>query len=321
MSKRDRSEELRQTRARALVRAKRMVQSIAGVKGVDFGWLYKNGLRTNRRGVRFHVARKRPALALASDQLLPQEIMGVPCDVIEASYAPHGLSPRSLFDPLRPGISTGNTQRQTTGTLGLFVFDAQSGTPCILSNWHVLCGSAQSQAGEEITQPGPRHLGSMPARTVAQLLRWANLSSGYDAALAQVAPGIAFVKETFGTELAPLKVGQPQTGMRLVKCGVTSGVTHAVVDGVDGSYEMDYTAFGEQVRWMDGIRLVPDPEQPEDEISLEGDSGAVWIEPKNRLAVALHFGGEDGLGPLAEYAVAHPLARVLELLDASLKNT
>jgi hypothetical protein len=321
MSGMGRGSELKRRRDHALVRAKRLVKSVEGLKGVDFGYMYKDGLRTQRRGIRFHVKEKRPLTVLAPSQVVPTEILGVTCDVIEANYAPHAESPRSPFDPVRPGISVGNTQRQTTGTLGIIVYDSQSDAPCMLSNWHVLCGDAKVHAGEEITQPGPRHLGAMPPRTVAQLFKWLNLSSGYDAALARIVPGTAFDSKAFGTNLAPLKIGKPQIGMRLVKTGVTSGVTSAVVDGLDGSYEIDYTPFGDAVRWMDGIRLVPDPEQVGEEISLEGDSGAVWIEPQKRLAVGLHFGGEDGLGPLAEYAVAHPLPRVLELLDVSLTSS
>lgn len=309
---------LNERRARALSAAKRMVKPFEGLRGVDFGLIYKGGVATARRGIRFHVERKLPLTSLSPGQAIPEEILGVPCDVIEASYAPHAASPRSLFDPIRPGISAGNVQRQTTGTIGCFVRDSQSGAACMLSNWHVLCGSVEAHGGEGITQPGPSHLGVSPPRIVAELMRWANLSSGYDAAVARISPGAAFDLRAFGTGLAPLKVGNPQVGMRLIKCGVTSGVTHAVIDGVDGSFAMDYTPFGDAVRWMDGIRLVPDPQQPEDEISLEGDSGAVWMEPDKRVAVALHFGGEDGLGPLAEYAVAHPLTRALELLDVSL---
>lgn len=310
--------ELEANRQQALQRAKRLATSIPGVKGVDLGYIYKNGVKTRKRGIRFHVERKVALAALEERQALPKDILGVPCDVIQAKYAPHALSPRSLFDPIRPGISTGNPLRNSTGTIGLLVYDEQTNATFILSNWHVLCGSTAAEPGEPITQPGPRHLGSMPPRNVAELSKWTSLSNGYDAAIAQVVPGVSFDEGAFGSNLIALRIGKPKVGMQLVKSGVSSGVTHAVVDGIDGSFEMDYTNFGDQVRWMDGIHLVPEPSQASDEISLEGDSGAVWIEPQQKLAVALHFAGEDGLGPLAEYAVAHPLSRVLELLDVSL---
>ena len=106
--------------------------------------------------------------------------------------------------------------------------------------------------------------------------------------------------------------------MKLVKYGVTSGLTHAIVDGVDGGYQVDYSYYGDTKRWMDGIHLVRDGDHSEKEISLAGDSGAVWINEDSGKAVALHFAGEDGLGPTAEYALAHPLGRVLDLLEAEL---
>ena len=69
---------------------------------------------------------------------------------------------------------------------------------------------------------------------------------------------------------------------------------------------------------MDGVRLVPDPAHADDEVSLNGDSGALFVDPEANAAVALLFGGEDGVGPQAEYALAHPLAIVLERLRADL---
>lgn len=319
MSKRRQTGALKKREEQALYLAKRLINSLEGIRGVDFGVIYKEGRRTRNRGLRFHVERKRPTGSLAPDQIIPKEILGIPCDVIEARYEPHGPSPRGIFNPIQPGISVGNLPRQTTGTLGLCVYDSHTSALCILSNWHVLCGSAECQATkDDITQPGPQHLGNNPARIIGQLLRVTDLSHGYDAAIAQTASDISLKNEALGSDLAPVGIGEPAVNMRLVKSGVSTNVTHALVDGVGGTYRMDYTEYGDTVRWMDGIHLVTDPNNPDDEISLEGDSGSVWIEPINRLAIALHFGGEDGLGPLANYAVAHPISRVFELLDIRL---
>ena len=104
----------------------------------------------------------------------------------------------------------------------------------------------------------------------------------------------------------------------MVKFGAISAFTHGMVDGIGGSYELDYSAYGDQKRWIDAIRIVPDPDEKDPEISFAGDSGAVWTNPVNGHALALHFAGEDGLGPTAEYALAQPLRRVLALLDAEI---
>jgi hypothetical protein len=115
-------------------------------------------------------------------------------------------------------------------------------------------------------------------------------------------------------------VGVPKNDMKVVKCGAASDVTYAKVDGIEGSFVMDYSEFGDQVRWMDAVRIVPDPSHPNatDEISLRGDSGAVWMEATTGIAIALTFAGEDFVGPTAEFALAHPLGEVLTALGVDL---
>lgn len=305
--------------AKALARAKRYAVSVEGITGVDFGFAYRDHSRTRRRCIRFHVRRKRPPNQFADAELLPREILGVPCDVIEAAYEPHASSPRSAHDPIRPGISIGNVKRRSTGTLGVFVLTPPDGQKALLSNWHVLCGSTDCAPGEEISQPGPHHLGTHPSRPIAVLHRWLDLSLGYDAAIALLTGEVTPSPEILGLAGAEVReAAAPAVGMKVVKAGTESGLTHSVIDGVEGSFPMNYERFGDQLRWMDGMRLVPDPDYDEDEISLRGDSGAVWIEAATGKAIGLHVGGEDGLGPQAEFAIAQPMARVLEALDVSL---
>ena len=308
---------MRDRQREALSQAKRLAMNIPGIQGVDYGILYADGRRRSKQyGIRFHVRRKVSLNELPSAHLLPDKINGLPCDVIEAAYEPHA-SPVEAFDPIQPGISIGNVVRQSTGSLGAFVRDIATGQPCLLSNWHVLCGSTQAVGGEQISQPGPRHLGSHPPRFVASLLRWSDLSHGIDAALAVLDQGVAFQTLPFQLAASATDVGEPTVGMRVVKSAVVTGVTHGIVDGVEGSFPMNYAAYGDTNRWMDGIRLVVDPNAPSDEISLGGDSGAIWIDAATNRAIGLHFAGEDGLGPLAEYALAHPLPRVLNSLNVS----
>lgn len=315
MSKKTMSESLEQRRASALRKAKRWASSLDGVTGIDFGFKYKNGIQTRRQGIRIHVERKLTLGAIPPDQMIPTEIDGIPVDVIEARYDLHALDPRMMFDPIRPGISIGNQQRDETGTLGAIVYDKETGAPCVLSNWHVLCANPDCRVGEPITQPGPHDMDpNSPPRIVAQLLRWTDLSHGIDAAVGRLVPGVAQERKVFGADVVVEGVTEPKVNMKLVKVGISSGVTHARIDGKDGAFRMDYSDFGDRARFMDAIRLVPDPDNREDEISLSGDSGAVWFDPVTRRGVALHFGGEDGTGPLSDYAVAHPLTTVLARL-------
>jgi len=294
---------------RALAAAKRLATTIGGVTGVDFGRPYRGGVRGDGGAVRFHVERKRAAGALARGHVIPTSIMGVACDVIQARYQPHAADPRAVSDPLLAGVSVGNGARGTSGTLGAFVRDLASGAPCALSCWHVLFGAAEAFAGEPVVQPAPAHGNS---RKIGELLRATDLAHGLDAAVARL--GVAWRDEVAGLGLRISGIAEPEVDMRVVKMGAASRLTHAVVDAVDGSYATDYAAFGQGTCWMDGIHLVPDPDELEDEISLRGDSGSVFVEPSSGRVVALAFGGEDNLGPTAEFAVAHPIARVLDAL-------
>jgi endonuclease G len=317
----------------ALSLAKRFANALPGIRGVDYGVRYESGLPTPKQGVRFHFDRKRPLHEIAGHHIVPIEFLGIKSDVLEASYAVHSAparsesgansvqanpTPRDRVDPIQPGISVGSIPRRSTGTLGLIVRDNVSGRPCVLSNWHVLAGTLDPQAGDAVGQPGPDHFGMGTPPTVAQLTRWSDLSHGIDAAIAAITADTRAIPAIFRLGIVPSGVKDPQVKMQLVKFSAVTELTHCVVDGVEGSYVMDYSAYGDKVRWMDGFRLIPDPKHRDPEISLDGDSGSVWIDPADHQAVALHFGGEEGLGPLADYALAHPLSRALKLLNSEL---
>lgn len=290
----------------------RIAQRYEGVGGVDFGYVYKNGLRTRRLGVRFHVRRKLSLEDIAPNQVLPSSMSGLVCDVLQASYSLCG-SPQDACDPMQLGVSVGNFDQHSTGTLGLVVRDKLTGREAILSNWHVLCGSTNAVSGNLLVQPGPGHMGSRSPRVVARLERWLPLNTGLDAAIGLLEPGINWRQELFDSVVAINGMTTPKAGMNLIKFGAMSNLTHGIIDGVTGAYLLDYSGYGDVPRYMDGIMLRGSGEPPSHEISLEGDSGAVWVDKQGR-AVAMLFAGEDGLGPTAEYSLAHPIERIFNLL-------
>ena len=304
----------------ALTRAKRLARTLSDVNAVDFGYAHVDGKITDRHSVRFHVSNKKPLADLPPNQQLPDTIEGVEVDVLASGYMLHNGTPRTAQDVLRPGISVGNVRTKTTGTLGALVQDLATGQILILSNWHVLCGGPEAAVGDDISQPGPFDLGSDPARPVARLERWLRLSEQYDAAVARVLSGVQSSEQLFGTTMQPSGLAAPALGMRLVKSGAVSGITHGIVDGIAGSYRLDYTAYGDSVEWMSGFRLVPDPEQPSTALSLEGDSGSLWVDGSDGNAVGLHFAGEDEISPSNDYALAHPIADILRQFNVSLAN-
>jgi hypothetical protein len=303
---------------RAIVAAKRLAYSREGINAVDFGYVYKRGERTNAVGLRFHVSQKRPLREIPPENILPKDIHGIHTDVLVAAYALHGSFAVSTADTLQPGISIGNLMRTTTGTLGLIVRDVASGSKAVLSNWHVLCGSPDCTAGEQITHPGPLDSDQTSPSKVAELMRWTNLAHGYDAATAKIVTDIGASNDIPELHLNVAEIAEPHLGMHIEKVGIASGTSHGVVDGVEGAYRMDYSPYGEAVYWMDGMHIVPDPTDPDHDLSLDGDSGAIWVDPQTESAVGLHFGGDNPGSPLAEYAVAHRLSAVLQLLQIQL---
>ena len=99
-----------------------------GVTAVDLGFKWSQGLMTGQLSIRVHVAQKRPADQLSEAQLFPEELQGIPVDVIEAEYglqllpgqsqleaAPEARKAR--YNPIPLGVSAGNP-RITAGTRG-----------------------------------------------------------------------------------------------------------------------------------------------------------------------------------------------------------
>ena len=303
----------------SLHRATRLAWRIPSVVGVDYGCVYKNGFPTGQIGVRFHVKRKIAPKQLPASDLLPKRFEKIRCDVLESNYSLQANA-HGVCDPIEPGISIGNLSQMRTGTLGMIVVDGVAqGQAGILSNWHVLAGSAASAIGDPISQPGPLDLGTTPARVVARLTRWLSLNTGCDAAFAAFESEINYSQQLFGQNLTIGGVEEPALHMKVVKSGITTGLTHGKIDGIGGSYNIDYSAYGAGNLAMDAIHVVPDPKAPDQDITLDGDSGAVWFNPLTSKAVALHFAGESGSSPMAEYSLAQPLPRVLSLLNVGLK--
>ena len=288
-----------------------------GVTGLDVGYRQENGHLTDELAIRVHVARKLPNSALEPGFSFSvhgeSSLLGdFRIDVIEASYAPAAsgapganIGRTNRVEPLVGGISVGNA-RVSAGTLGAIVWDRESGAPCVLSNWHVLCGSNACQPGETIYQPGPFDGGGQDDR-IAELLRW-QLDKHGDAALAKLIGDREFARDLL--ELNPLSgvEANPRLGLRVVKSGRTTAITQGIIDGVSLSLVLNYDN-GPRVLFHDQLRIVPRAPWPATpyELTRAGDSGAIWVNESNNRAVGLHFAGERDARPVAEYSAANRL--------------
>jgi endonuclease G len=136
------------------------LETLGGLKNVtaiDLGYRYKEGKRTDEIVIRLHVLEKKKETDLEASEIFPKEIAGVPTDVIQATYRSQGeigtsTRRRERLEPIQPGISVSH-KSVTAGTIGSIVYDKTTGKPCILSNWHVLAGSASAVPGALLYSP------------------------------------------------------------------------------------------------------------------------------------------------------------------------
>lgn len=292
-----------------------------GVTAVDLGFKWSQGLMTGKLSLRVHVAQKRPVAELSEAELFPEEVDGIPVDVIEAEYGlqllPGGAQLEAApaarthrYDPVPLGVSVGNP-RITAGTLGAKVYDATTLQPMVLSNWHILVGSPTAVPGEPIWQPGPLD-GGGSADTFASLSRF--VLGPHDAAVAGLNNTRQVLTETVEGDALEDVTG-PQLGMLVWKSGRTTERTTGFIDGVQMATSVNYGAAG--VRLMQQVfRVVPRPGAGNVEVSMGGDSGAIWVDEASGKGVGLHFAGEIGNAP--EHALAHELQPVLTLLHVLL---
>jgi endonuclease G len=299
------------------------------VTGVDVGFRYDKGLRTNEMAVRIHVREKIPEHALEADEVFPKSIDGVPIDVIQAVYTPHAqpaviepdddtIDRRLRFDPVQPGISIGH-ESVTAGTLGAIVFDRRTSQRGILSNWHVLAGSNAARPGDPIVQPGPKHGGRAPQDTIARLERFL-LDEHGDAAFAILNASRDVSDVQLATGVRVTNIRRVRIGDIVTKSGRTTAVTRGLVEGI-GQYTLTYAGVGSKT--IAGFKVVAEEDgNPGNlEISAGGDSGSLWFAVADQNGVGVHFAGETDPAPGEEHALACHLDDVLTQLDVTLEPT
>jgi hypothetical protein len=295
------------------------------VTGVDVGYQYTEGQRTDNIVVRVHVKEKLPDSALEAVELFPKEIDGVPLDVIQGIYHPHialveSASDRKIrLNPIQPGVSISHSL-VTAGTFGAVVYDNVTGRPCILSNWHVLAGSDQAVPGDDIIQPGSFDGGRSPRDRVGQLER-SILDANGDAAIAFLDTltdrTVEFAQFQTGVKIESARMTQmSDVGKILEKSGRTTGVTRGKIDGV-GSYYLNYPVGPKTIQGFKIVSIL-DGNPNDEEISSGGDSGAIWYDPETKEGIGLHFAGETNPNPKEEHAIACHLPTVLSALNISL---
>lgn len=286
------------------------LRSRAHVVGVGVGFKEVGGVRTEQVAIRVYVDQKLPRDQLAGADLLPEEIEGVPVDVIEARFEVHGgpdptAEHRRRHNPMTGGISIGNVVLGGSGTLGGSVFDRRTRQDLILSNWHVLCGRLSCAVGEPIIQPGTGGGDpGTPADQVGRLHR-AVISNRVDGAVARLSGHRFLRRDLLNLGLFAGTTG-PVLGAGVRKSGRTTGATDAVITDVSADVEVTNYPQG-TLGFVDQIVI------EDDNPSARGDSGSLWVDRSGRV-VGLNFAGSPGR------AIANPIGDVIDALDIDIDN-
>ena len=261
------------------------------------------GKTSGRKVIRIYVKNKKPKSDTAEGQIIPDNLDGIPIDIVEIgelkllqSSDPVPI-PTSSFRPLVGGISISrNSSPPEAGTLGYFVKDAD-GLWYVLSCQHVL----GSEPDMPIIQPGGLDNGSHPHDEVARVSRAINNDS-IDAAIARIHSNAI---STMNGLPSPIGIGEATEHMSIAKSGRTTKVTQGEVIDESFNFRMDGK------RYHDQIAIKSKTGTP---FAYPGDSGSLIMDEKTNQAVGLIFAGN------ASVAVANPITAVLDALEVMLVN-
>ena len=261
---------------------------------------------------------------------VPVDVEELPVQIIRgAGPAAAGFPQRQHVRPIVGGISTSPIDANFVGTLGCFLRRRRFGTEQIyaLSNNHVFADVNSLPIGTLIVQPGPE----APAFATPQANVYARLSSfipiqfpageldpvanRFDAAIARVTDENLIQRGAMfgGINYDPSRVRTPVPGMRVTKCGRTTGVTQGIVTAtnVDGLLVNYGTNQNPRLAaYNDTVEIVGTGGGP---FSMPGDSGSVILEENTGHPVALLFAGDGftttacALGPLCRRLRATPI--------------
>ena len=153
------------------------------ITSVGIGYKVKDGQPTKELSIQFTVGRKVAPEALESIDAveIPKSFLidgvQVPTDVIQRNFEKSfrevkleaAYSRKIVANPVVPGVSIGHPSI-TAGTAGCVVYDVDTGTPYVLSNWHVLNGPC-GKPGDPIVQPGTYDDNRISQNVVGRLVR------------------------------------------------------------------------------------------------------------------------------------------------------
>jgi hypothetical protein len=292
------------------------------VIATGIGYKVTGGKRTDRLSIVCSVVKKVSAASLRATDLVPQEVEGVPTDVV-------ATGPVSVFQdrtgrerPAPGGISIAH-ERVSAGTLGCLV--KKAGEIYILSNNHVIANSNDAEQGDAILQPGTADGGDPDEDAIAALSDFVPIyfeesggGSGGFCRTAEVVTSVlnkvaslfgrrsrfsyyrtqqqsnrvdAAIARPINDELVTpeiLEIGEPggivegNLGMDVMKSGRTTGLTTGTIQQIDVSVRVNFGPG--RVALFEDQLMAGDMSQP-------GDSGSVVLDDQKRMVGLLFAGG------------------------------
>ncbi|HEX3044312.1 MAG TPA: hypothetical protein VHY08_06120, partial [Bacillota bacterium] len=275
----------------------------ANVTGVDIGYKYVNGEKTDKVAIRVFVEKKED---VSEKDFIPKEIDGIATDVIETQKIelqvlkipvdePILQTETRRFDPLIGGIEIGPCRAINgyllLGTLGAIV--QKEGKKYALSNFHVMGADSNWRKGDELVQPSRANGGYCPENVIGKLndacltQKYGNIQMQADAAIStitnrSISGEILGIGEIKGSSL-------PVIGKKVRKHGRTTNLTFGSIDGIHATVTLDYGEGIGRVTLRNQISIIPD-KRKNTAFSKSGDSGSVIVDENNNV-VGLLFAG------------------------------
>lgn len=213
--------------------------------------------------------------------------------------------------PVVAGYSVGTAD--ASGTAGLIVSSDVNGcSRLILSNNHVLADNNTARFSATL-QPGGADGGTIAKDRIGQLERVTKLSrkrpNYLDAATAKPLRR-SLLKPTYAVfGIVPGHVRCYKVGDRLKKVGRTTEVVNGTVESIHTDVQVDYGDYGNLGTITFKDQSVIRGKRP---VSLEGDSGSVWLTRKGNLAAAVNFAGsENGM-----LSISYPIEWFMQVFGA-----
>lgn len=279
------------------------------VVGVGIGYKRVRGTQTHDVALKVYVRQKIHPLLVKDEEVVPDEVEGVPTDVEEAGeFSIWRPIPPIYHRKVRPamgGLSIGH-YAVTAGTLACLVKDA--GETFILSNNHVLANENRGVEGDPILQPG-RFDGGKEDRDVIGRLDTFVAVDPEEPNLVDCAIGAPFDARDVTPDILNIGrlrgSGHADLEEKVMKSGRTTRVTNGSVVDVSATIRVGY-ATGSYV-FTDQIIVKGE----RGAFSAGGDSGSTIVSYDGH-AVGLLFAGSPF------FTVANKMRNVEKALDVKI---